>query len=77
MLSIAFVDGKPLDSISDGPKFSGDSKKFRTWYLAIMAQQSFSPWQELYDSVSNDIVQTISNMALNEKLYAKLLVSLE
>jgi hypothetical protein len=42
-----------------------------------MAQLSFSPWQELFDSVSNDIVQTLSNMALNGKLYAKLLVFLE
>jgi hypothetical protein len=35
-----------------------------------MAQLSLSPWQELYDSVSIDIVQTASNTALNGKLYA-------
>jgi transcriptional regulator CtsR len=42
-----------------------------------MAQLSLFPWQELYDPVSNDIVQTTSNTTLNGKLYAKLLVSLE
>ncbi len=38
---------------------------------------SLSLWQELYDTISNDIVQTTLNTALNGKLYAKLLVSLE
>jgi hypothetical protein len=75
-LSTILVD-KTSDMKSDWPKFSGDSKKFRAWYLAIMAQFSLPPWQELYDSMLNDIVQATSNTALNGKLYAKLLVSLE
>ncbi len=42
-----------------------------------MAQLTLSPWQKLYDSASNDIVQTTTNAILNGKLYAKLLISLE
>jgi hypothetical protein len=76
-LSTALADNKSTDVKTDWPKFSGDSKKFRAWHLAIMAQMSLFPWQELYDPVSNDIVQTTSNTTLNGKLYAKLLVSLE
>ncbi len=76
-LSTVTVDNNSLDSKSDWPKFSGDSKKFRAWYLAIMAQLSPSSWQELYDSTTNDIVSATSNTALNGKLYAKLFVSLE
>jgi len=74
-LSSALLD-KP-DVKSDWPKFAGDSKKFRSWYLAIMAQISLSPWTELYDSTRNDIVQTTNNAALNGKLYSKLLLALE
>jgi hypothetical protein len=68
---------KNNDTKSDWPKFSGDSKKFRAWYLAILAQLSLPPWQELYDPTLNDIVAVTSNTNLNGKLYAKLLVSLE
>jgi hypothetical protein len=75
-LSTALVD-KTSDMKSDWPKFSGDSKKFRACYLAIMAQVSLPPWQELYDPTMNDVVSTTSNAMLNGKLYAKLLVSLE
>jgi hypothetical protein len=42
-----------------------------------MAQVSLPPWQELYDPTTNDVVSTTSNVTLNGKLYAKLLVSLE
>jgi hypothetical protein len=76
-LSTVIVDSKSVDTKSDWPKFSGDSKKFKAWYLAILAQLSLPPWQDLYDSISNDIVLTTSNTTLNGKLYAKLLVSLE
>jgi hypothetical protein len=75
-LSTVLVD-KTSDMKSDWPKFSGDSKKFCVWYLAIMAQVSLPPWQELYDSTLNDVVNVTSNTALNGKLYAKPLVSLE
>jgi hypothetical protein len=75
-LSTVLVD-KTSDTKSDWPKFSGDSKNFRAWYLAIMAQFSLPPWQELYDPTSNDVVSATSNATLNGKLYAKLLVSLE
>ncbi len=68
---------KSSDTKSDWPKFSGDVKKFRSWYLAIIAQLSLPPWQELYDSSRYDIVSSTSNTALNGKLYAKLLLSLE
>jgi hypothetical protein len=76
-LSTVVVDGKSVDTKSDWPKFSGDSKTFKAWYFAILTQLSLSPWQELYDPSTNDIVLTTSNTTLNGKLYAKLLVSLE
>ncbi len=65
------------DSKSDWPKFSGDTKKFRSWYLAIMAQLSLPPWLELYDTARNDIKTTTTNASLNGKLYSKLLLALE
>jgi hypothetical protein len=40
-------------------------------------QISIPPWKELYDGSKNDIVMSTSNVSLNEKLYAKLVVSLE
>jgi hypothetical protein len=75
-LSTVLVD-KTSDRKSDWPKFSGDYKKFLAWYLAIMAQLSLSPRQELYDSMVNDIISSTCNIILNGTLYAKLLVSLE
>ncbi len=36
-------EAKTSDSNSDWPKFSGDTKKFRHWYLGIMSQISISP----------------------------------
>jgi hypothetical protein len=74
-LSNVLVD-KP-ESKNEWPKYSGDPKKFRAWYLSIMAQMSLSPWKELYDNVSNTIVPSTSNTLLNEKLYAKLITCLE
>jgi len=68
---------KNTDSKSDWPKFAGDIKKFRTWYLAILAQVSLPPWAELYDPVRNDILSSTSNSTLNGKLYSKLLLALE
>jgi len=65
------------DTKSDWPKFAGDGKKFRSWYLAVMAQLSLPPWLELYDSTKNDIVDSTGNVSLNGKLYSKLLLSLE
>jgi len=62
---------------SEWPKFSGDVKKFKSWYLLIVAQLSIPPWQELYDPETNSIVKSTLNSTLNSKLYAKLLVSLE
>ena len=40
-LSIALTD--KYDSKAEWPKFSGDQKKFRAWYLAIMAQILLPP----------------------------------
>jgi hypothetical protein len=75
-LSSALAD-KSTESKSDWPKFGGDSKKFRAWYMAIMAQLSLPPWQELYNTSTNDIVNIASNSLWNGKLYSKLLLSLE
>jgi len=71
------LSDKKEDTKSDWPKFSGDHKKFRPWYLAIMAQLSLPPWQDLYDSSTNTVVTATTNSSLNGKLYAKLLISLE
>jgi hypothetical protein len=76
-LSTVIGDLKGSDTKSEWPKFSGDLKKFRSWYLAIMVQLTIPPWQELYDVTTNDIVESTTNTMLNGKLYAKLLVSLE
>jgi hypothetical protein len=65
------------DTKADWLKFAGDTKKFKTWYLSIVAQILLPPWNEFYDSQSNSVARTTVNQALNGKLYAKLLVALE
>jgi hypothetical protein len=75
-LSTALTD-KSDSNKSDWPKFSGDHKKFRGWYLSIMAQLSLPPWWEFYDPSKNDIILSTTNSVLNGKLYSKLLLSLE
>jgi len=71
------LDTKSSDVKSEWPKFGGDVKKFKSWRLAILAQMSLSPWNELYDASTNSLVFTTLNSLLNEKLYAKLLLCLE
>jgi hypothetical protein len=75
-LSSALTE-KNSEHKSEWPKFSGDGKKFRAWYLVIKAQISLPPWSELYDSTKNDIVTATSNSYLNGKLYSKLILALE
>jgi hypothetical protein len=75
-LSTALTE-KSDSTKSDWPKFSGDHKKFRSWYLSIMAQLSLPPWKEFYDSSKNDVIISTTNSTLNGKLYSKLLLSLE
>jgi hypothetical protein len=65
------------DTKADWHKFSGDCKKFRGWYLGIMAHISLPPWKDLYDPVRNDVVTSTSNALLNGKLYSKILLSLD
>jgi hypothetical protein len=74
---LSSVLGEKSESKSDWPKFSGDQKKFRAWYHAIMAQISLPPWAEFYDSSKHDVVTSASNSTLNGKLYSKLLLALE
>jgi hypothetical protein len=62
------LDTKSSESKSDWPKFSGEMKKFKSWYLAILAQMSLSPWNELYDASTNSLVSSTKNTTLNEKL---------
>jgi hypothetical protein len=71
------ISDKGSDLTGDWPKFSGDSKSFRSWYLAILAQLSIPPWLDLYDTSINDVVSTTTNTTLNGKLYAKLLICLD
>ena len=71
------MDTKATETKSDWPKFGGDMKKFRHWYLAVVAQLSLSPWKKFYDWNTNTLVKTTTNTQLNAKLYAKLIVSLE
>jgi hypothetical protein len=75
-LSTAFSESKN-DTKSNWPKFSGDSKKFCSWYLGITTQISLLPWSELYDSSKHDIVASTTNTTLNGKLYSKLILALE
>jgi hypothetical protein len=73
---LSSVLSEKTDCKAEWPKFSGDSKKFCTWHLSIMAQLLLPPWVELYDAATNDIVATTSNSTLNGKLYSKLLLAL-
>jgi D-ribose pyranose/furanose isomerase RbsD len=66
-LSTVLLETKS-ESKTDWPKFSGETTKFRDWYLAIMAQLSLPPWNVLYDPVRNDVVSTTSHTQLNGKL---------
>jgi len=75
-LSTALTEQKQ-DSKGDWHKFSGDSKKFRAWYLGILAHLSLSPWSDLYDASRHDVVLSTTNSSLNGKLYSKLLLSLD
>jgi hypothetical protein len=68
---------KSTDSKVEWPKYSGDKKMFRSWYLAIMTQLSIAPWRVLYHPSKNDIVLSTTNVSLNEKLYSKLILALE
>jgi hypothetical protein len=75
-LSTAFSESKG-DTKTEWPKFNGDTKKFRSWYLGVMTQLSLHPWQELYDPVRHDVVISTQNSTLNGKLYAKVILALE
>jgi hypothetical protein len=75
-LSSVILD-KNTDTKSDWPKFSRDPKKFRAWYMSILAQLSLPSWNELYDSSTNDFVLATTNVTLNGKLYLKQLLSLD
>ena len=76
-LTTVISDSKGAGTKSDWPKFAGDPKKFRSWHHAIMAQLSIPPWQDLYDTATNTVVENTTHSTLNGKLYAKLLISLE
>jgi len=73
----AFNESKASETKTEWVRFSGDPKKIRSWYLAIMAQLSIAPWQDLYDSTTKSVVKTMNNAALNGKLYAKVIGALE
>jgi len=68
---------KTMESKAEWPKFAADHKKFRSWYLALMTQLAIAPWSEFYDSDQNDVVTSTTNTRVNEKLYSKLILSLE
>jgi len=65
------------ESKAEWPKFSGETKKSRDWYLSIMTQVSLPPWNSLYDATTNDIVSTTMNTVLNGKFYSKIILALE
>jgi hypothetical protein len=76
-LSSFMIQDKGSDKKYDWPKFSGDTKTFKAWYLAILAQLSLPQWQDLYDSSTKNVVKSTMNVALNGKLYAKLITCLD
>jgi CCR4-NOT transcriptional regulation complex NOT5 subunit len=45
-LSTVLVENKQESKVY-WPKFAGDSKKFRNWYLSVMTQISLPPWSTL------------------------------
>jgi hypothetical protein len=73
----AISESKSSEAKTEWMKFSGDPKKFRQWYLSIMAQLSIAPWHPLYDSSTNSVVTTMANATLNGKLYAKVIGALK
>jgi len=75
-LTTVLSDQKP-DSKAEWHKFLGDSKKFRAWYLGVMAHISLPPWSDFYDPIRSDVVLTTSNNLLNGKLYSKVLLALD
>jgi len=75
-LSMAISESKQ-DVKTEWPKFGGDSRKFRSWYLGIMTQLALSPWQDLYDPVQQNVVTTTQNSSLNAKLSSKIILALE
>jgi hypothetical protein len=75
-LSSALTEQKQ-ETKAEWHKFSGDSKKFRAWYLGFMAHLSLPTWSEFYDPSYNDVVVSTTNHSLNGKLYFKLLLSLD
>ena len=76
-LTTVLTDTKASDSKTKWPKFNREVKKFRTWYLAILAQLSLAPWSELYNADTHALVATTTNTTLNGKLYAKIITCLE
>jgi hypothetical protein len=73
----AVIGDKSSETKSDWMKFSGDPKKFLSWYQAKMAQLSIAPWTPLYDLTTNSSVKVTSHDALTGKLYAKIIGTLE
>jgi hypothetical protein len=73
----AVIGEKSSETKTNWIKFSGDPKKFRSWYQAIMAQLSIAPWTLLYDSTTNSVITVTLNDVLNGKLYAKVIGALE
>jgi hypothetical protein len=57
-LTTVMTESKSSDSKADWPKFNGDTKKFKHWHLAIIAQLSLAPWKELYDPTTNTLLKT-------------------
>jgi hypothetical protein len=68
---------KSSDSKVEWIKFSGDHKKFWSWYLAIITQLLIAPWTDLFIAATNSVVQSTMNTSLNSKLYAKVIGALE
>jgi hypothetical protein len=73
----ALSDTKSSDSKVELIKFSGDHKKFWSWYLAIITQLSIAPWIDLFIAATNSVVQSTMNTSLNGTLYAKVISALE
>ncbi len=58
------ISEKSSETKSDWPKFSGNTKNFWHWYLAIIAQLSLSPWNEFYNPVTNMMIHSTGNTKL-------------
>ena len=74
-----FFQKTEMSSSIKFPKFSGKSSAdFTSWYEQILSIIAIPPWQQLYDSATNDVVdESQAPTVLSQKLYSSLQVCMQ